>query len=150
VSSYLPGVDYAERTYNQENTELIENILDFVALHYITRRNDTVFWKSTHTLPKTDSLAEKLEIFKHKFPGKGDFENRRVMFKEANWILVMHGLGLIPKSVAQRDVDIQPDHIVDSIKYNIHNITGAADDDQDKYISHRAALQWLIDNPEQL
>jgi tryptophan halogenase len=150
VSSYLPGVDYAERTYNQENTELIENILDFVALHYITRRNDTEFWKSTHTLPKTDSLAEKLEIFKHKFPGKGDFENRRVMFKEANWILVMHGLGLIPKSVAQRDVDIQPDHIVDSIKYNIHNITGAADDDQDKYISHRAALQWLIDNPEQL
>lgn len=149
VSSYVPGIEYAERTFNKETKEIVENILDFVALHYVTDRADTDFWRHVQTLPKTDSLAEKLEIFKHKFPGKGDFENRRVLFKESNWILVMHGLGLIPKHVAQRDVDIQPAHIRDSISYNLENIVGKADLSDSKFVSHREALQWLIDNPEQ-
>ena len=150
VASYVPGVKYAENTFNKENKELIENILDFVALHYVVKRDDTEFWKFAKTLPKTDSLQEKLEVFKHKVPGKSDFENRRVMFKEANWILVMHGLGLIPKEVAQRDVDIQADHLKDAIKYNIQNLIGPVEPEMEKYISHRDALQWLMDNPEQM
>jgi tryptophan halogenase len=150
ISSYVRGIEYAERTFNKENTELMENILDFIALHYCVKRNDTEFWKSTHKLPKTDSLAEKLEIFKHKFPGKGDFENRRVMFKEANWILVMHGLGLIPKAVAEHELTVQPAHLIESMKYNIANMIGTNDASVTKYVDHRAALQWLIDNPEQI
>lgn len=146
IASYVPGIPYAERTYNQECKEILENILDFVALHYVVKREDTPFWKSIKDLPRTDSLQEKLDIFKHKFPGKSDFENRRVMFKEANWILIMHGLGLIPREVAQRDFDVQPKHIIESMEFNIENILGHEDESQ--YVSHRAALQWLIDNPE--
>lgn len=150
IQSYVPGTTYAERVFNKETKDIVENILDFVALHYVTDRSDTEFWKYTQTLPKTESLAEKLEIFKHKFPSKGDFPNRRVLFKEANWILVMHGLGLIPKEVAQRDVDIQPAHIKDSIGFNLENIVGKADLSDSTFVTHREALQWLIDNPEQI
>lgn len=149
LGAYVPGIQYSERTYNQECKELLENILDFVALHYMVKRNDTPFWKSVHELPKTDSLQEKLETFKHSFPCKGDFENRRVMFKEANWIVVMHGLGLISKEVAQRDVDIQPNHIIESVSYNIANMIGL-NDKTEEFSTHREALQWLIDNPEAL
>lgn len=151
VASYIPNSDntYAERVFNKENQELIENVVDFVALHYVVKRKDTPFWQSVQHLPKTDSLKEKLEIFQHKFPSKSDFENRRLMFKEANWILVMHGLGLISQDVAQRDIAIQPDHVVDSISNNITNITGQLIMDGDEAVDHRTALQWLIDNPEQ-
>jgi tryptophan halogenase len=147
LSSYVPNIDYSSRIYNRECNELMENILDFVALHYLVKRDDTEFWKSVQSLPRTDSLNEKLEIFKHSFPGKGDFENRRVMFKEANWILVMHGLGLIPKDVAKNEISIQPDHLIESMKYNIVNIVN---NDQDEFVNHRAALKWLLENPENI
>lgn len=147
IASYVPGNTYAERTYNAECNELLENIIDFVALHYRVKRNDTPFWQSVQNLPLTSSLEEKLEIFKHKFPSKSDFDNRRLMFKEANWILIMHGLGILSKDVAQRDVDIQPAHIRDAVAYNIENIMGPPIVDSE-LVSHRAALQWLLDNPE--
>jgi len=151
VASYIPnsGNTYAERVFNKENQELVENIIDFVSLHYVVKRQDTDFWKSIQQLPKTDSLLEKLEIFKHKFPGKSDFENRRLMFKEANWILIMHGQGLIPQHVAQQDVNIQPSHVIDSINNNITNIIGPMGINDDQAVDHRTALQWLVDNPEQ-
>lgn len=149
IASYIPGTNYAERTYNKECDDILENIIDFVALHYIVKRTDTPFWQSVQELPRTESLQEKLDIFKHKFPSKADFDNRRLMFKEANWILVMHGLGLLSKEVAQRDVDIQPKHIIDSINYNIENIIGPEAINGEEFVDHRAALQWLLDNPEQ-
>jgi hypothetical protein len=72
------------------------------------------------------------------------------MFKEANWILVMHGLGLIPKAVAEHELTVQPAHLIESMKYNIANMIGTNDTSVTKYVDHRAALQWLIDNPEQI
>lgn len=148
LPSYVPGTKYAEEAFNSRNRMMVENILDFVALHYVSKRSDTEFWKGIKDLPRTDSLNEKLEIFKHKFPSKGDFLNRQLMFREANWIMVMHGLGLISKEVAQREVDMQPKHILDNIDYNIGHITGV-DSSKEDYVDHRAALQWMMENPEQ-
>jgi tryptophan 7-halogenase len=147
LNSYIPGSEYSQRVFNQECDEIMENIFDFVALHYVVKRQDTDFWKSVQSLPRTDSLNEKLEIFKHNFPAKSDFENRRVMFKEANWILVMHGLGLITKEVAAREIQNQPEHLITSIPFNIKNIIEGMPEDS---VDHRTALQWLIDNPESL
>jgi tryptophan halogenase len=148
ISSYVPGIPYAERVFNRECDELLDNILDFIALHYVVKRNDTEFWKTMKELPKPPGLEEKLEIYKHNFPGKGDFENRRVMFKEPNWILVMHGLGLITREVAQREVANQPEHLIKAMSYNIANIVGDQAEPSEEYVDHRTALQWLLDNPE--
>jgi hypothetical protein len=148
LPSYVKENDYAERTFNKDTDEILENILDFVALHYMVKRKDTPFWQSVHDLPLPPGLKEKMELFDHSFPGHAHFTNRRVLFKEPNWILVMHGLGILKKEVAQRDVDIQPDHVLDSMKYKIDDMT-----DMSKlgdFVSHREALQWLIDNREQM
>lgn len=143
---YVKGNDFAERCFNDESQLLLENILDYIALHYRVKRRDTDFWKSTEDLPLPPGLEEKLELFKHKFPSFGDFDRRFLMFKEANWILVMHGLGLIDKHVAQAVVDMQPDHIVGAIQNNLRLIKMG--DPDNEYVDHRTALQWLIDNPE--
>jgi hypothetical protein len=58
----------------------------------------------------------------------------------------MHGLGLISKEVAQKDVDIQAKHLVESIPYNLPK----EDINSEEFVDHRQALQWLIDNPEQM
>jgi len=148
LPSYMPGVntEMAINAFNKESDELLENILDYVALHYVTKRDDTEFWKSTHSLPKPQGLEDRLEMYKHKMPTPSEFLNRKVMFKEANWILVMHGLGLISQEVAQSDVDVQPKHLIASIPYNLPK---EEDLTSTQFRDHRYALQWLIDNPEQ-
>ena len=148
LPSYMPGVntEMSVNAFNAECDELLENILDYIALHYITKRDDTEFWRSTHSLPKPPGLEERLELYKHKMPSPAEFLNRKVMFKEANWIVVMHGLGLITQEAAQADVDIQPKHLIESIPFNLPRDDWPAEDFHD----HRYALQWLMDNPEQI
>jgi tryptophan halogenase len=148
LASYSPTTKYSENTFNLECEHLLENILDFVALHYKVKRNDTEFWKQVKDIPTPPGLEEKLEIFKSKMPTSGDFVNRRVMFKEANWIMVMHGQGLISRETAYRDVERLPPHIRESVSFNINNIVASSE--TDKLFTHRHAIQWLIDNPETL
>lgn len=146
LNSYTKNSLYCENVFNQNSKELVENIFDFVQLHYITKRRDTEFWRSTEDLILTDGLAEKLELYKIKMPSVSDFDNRQVLFKEANWILVMHGLGLLTKEVAEKDLNEQPDHLLETLTYNIYNVINLPQGEQ--LVDHRTALQWLIDNPE--
>lgn len=154
IASYIPGsdIDYAQRTFNRLSDELIDNIMEFVALHYVTPRQDTDFWKHVQTIPRPDSLVEKLEIWKHKFPSISDFPNRNVMFKEANYIVVLHGLGLISKEVAQKELLKQPQHVRESVPQNYYRMKQEVltQITTNQAVSHREALKWLIDNPETL
>lgn len=144
LSSYIPNSTnkYAENKFNKINNSVFENIIDFVRLHYITKRDDTEFWKVMKTVPLTDSLSELLDLFKYKMPKNADFDANG-MFKAGNFILVMHGLGLISTSVAQQSLDQLPEFVLASLPLNC-NIKY----NKEEYVSHRKALQWLMDNPE--
>lgn len=139
LPSYVPGYTMAERTFNQHSDEILENILNFVALHYITKRDDTEFWRSTKDLPKPPGLEEMLEIYKHKFPTDYDFDNRRVLFQGANWIIVMHGLGLLDPEVAKKEIEKLPDILKDNIDAHMPPYFGS-----DGMISHRQAINNLL------
>ena len=143
IASYTPNTEFSERTFNELNIKIIDNILDFVALHYVTKRRDSDFWKSTEHLIKPEGLEEKLEVFKHKMPSKADFEAPQLMFKAGNWILVMHGLGLIDKKIAEKELQMQNKLLLESLKYNTKFVY-----DDCRFVSHREALQWLMENPE--
>ena len=86
---------YAEK-YNSDFTKCFDNIVDFVQLHYMTKRNDTLFWR---TLPEmmttTDFIKEHLEIFKKTLPNQSLFMGEYNMFQSPNWAQVMHGLELL-------------------------------------------------------
>ncbi len=143
ISTYSKNINYSEKTYNKLSIELIENIIDFVSLHYCVKRNDTEFWRYVKNLPKTDTLNEKLNIFSTHFPASCHFSNRDLMFKESNWIYVMHGLGLIPKNVAKTVVDLQPQHVKDSIKHNLNYIF---ETNNKTFVNHRQALNYIINS----
>jgi tryptophan halogenase len=146
LNSYIPSSTYCENIFNKNNKELVENIFDFIQLHYVTKRRDTDFWRSVEELIMTPGLEEKLDLYNYKMPSVSDFSNRQVLFKEANWILVMHGLGLIKKEIALKDLSEQPDHLLENLDHNIYSVINLPKDVV--LVDHRTALQWLIDNPE--
>ena len=85
--------------YNKSVTDIMENIRDFIALHYIVKKDSSKFWKDVAQLELPDSLSTNLEMWKNKLPIKEDFSSVTdyCLFQEAHHILVLHGLGLFNK-----------------------------------------------------
>ena len=81
--------------YNEEFEIVAKNIIDFVQLHYITKRNDTEFWRSCKDLKLTEFNAKTLEFFKKSGPNPNFFARPYVLFRDINWLLVMHGLQML-------------------------------------------------------
>lgn len=135
------------KNYNKNCDDLLENILEFVALHYITRRHDTEFWKFAKNLPKPDGLQEKLDRYRYTFPSLADFPNHYVMFKENNWIIVLHALGLLKKETAEQVCSLVDSVILENIQRNLQRQKADIEESiKLEGLSHRDALKWLVDN----
>ena len=76
--------NYTEQSikqYNQSNEEILENIRDFVFIHYLVKKNNSKFWKD-YKINLTDSLKDKLEIWKNRLPIREDFDgNYKIIYK---------------------------------------------------------------------
>ena len=88
--------DPVERdTYNHLQATLFDYIRDFLILHYYaTQREDSELWNRVRTMPIPESLADKLELFRHK--GRF-FAHRSDLFALSSWVAVMIGQNVLPK-----------------------------------------------------
>ncbi len=95
--------DSTIKWYNKNITSINNNIRDFVALHYITDRNDTKFWQDIKDMPIPDTLQEKLDLWKTRLPCQDDFagDSGYVLFKAFNWIVILYGLNKIDNDIAK-------------------------------------------------
>jgi tryptophan halogenase len=109
-------VNYNEDTINQYNksfTDIMENIRDFIILHYITNKTNTQFWRDVSQNEIPDSLKSKLAIWKQKLPIDEDFNevSNYVLFKASNHTLVMDGLDLFDREAIKKEYDANYDYV---------------------------------------
>jgi len=122
-------VNYNEDTINQYNktfSDIMENIRDFVVLHYITKKTNTQFWQDISKIEIPESLKSKLEIWKYKLPIDEDFGqvSNYVLFKASNHTLVMDGLDLFDRSAIKREYDTNHEYVkldADRTVQELHN-----------------------------
>lgn len=83
-------------SYNKSFKSIMENIRDYLVLHYITKKENTDFWIDVKNIEIPESLKYNLEIWKNRLPIKEDFidQSPYCLFWEDNFIFIMHGLGL--------------------------------------------------------
>jgi tryptophan halogenase len=86
------GETLISNKYNEHFHKVATNIIDFVQLHYVTKRNDSDFWKSCKSLKLTDFNQETLGHFKKTLPSGVHFSDPFILFKHTNWTQVMYGL----------------------------------------------------------
>ena len=109
------------KNYNKSFKDIMENIRDFIILHYITKRNDTVFWKDVSKVALPDTLATKLEIWKSRLPINEDFNNLSdyILFRADNHTLVLDGLDLFDRAKINQEVSLYSDSLKVSITNSI-------------------------------
>ena len=96
-------------SYNNDVTDILNNIRDFVALHYVTKRNDTPFWKDVQQLDLPGDLADKIERWRNRMPINDDFnrKSRFILFKEDHHLFIMHGLQLFDTNSIKQEFELQ-------------------------------------------
>lgn len=92
--------------YNRRVAKMYDDFRDFLVLHYMTKRNDSEFWRWMNTEETaTEKVKMILELKKTRTLQHTDFD---AYFGVAgaslhNW--VMAGLGMIDKGLAQKDLN---------------------------------------------
>jgi tryptophan halogenase len=98
-----------EQEFNNRCLSRNSSVLDFVYLHYMTRREDSAFWKefkSKHPVPSR--LKEVLDLLNSSDNPEINFK----VFTNKSWLQVAHGLQILDKN---KHIDIFKDFHVPSI-----------------------------------
>jgi flavin-dependent dehydrogenase len=100
-------------TYNKECYNILENIRDFIFLHYLVKKDTSLFWQDIQNLEVPDKLKSRLDIWKHRLPSAEDFsgDSRFSLFAEDHYIMVMHGLGLFNIESIKNEFNMNPTNI---------------------------------------
>lgn len=101
-------VNYDDRVikkYNSIVEGIVENIRDFIILHYVTNKNSSDFWKDMQSLELPEKLKNKLSLWKHKLPTLDDFIDTSAyrLFNDQHHIFIMFGLGLFDVESIQKE-----------------------------------------------
>lgn len=91
-------------SYNKSINSIMENIRDFIILHYLTDKKDTDLWIDLANIELPDSLQEKLDIWQKRLPIKEDFDQSNyLLFTDSNFISVLNGLNLLNKNEVAKE-----------------------------------------------
>lgn len=90
---------YDEKTiedYNLKTNYIMNNIRDFIVLHYLTNKQNTEFWKNVKKIELPETLKNNLYKWEHRLPIREDFSDTQyLLFFEYNWIHILYGLNLL-------------------------------------------------------
>ena len=108
--------------YNKKVNHIMENIRDFVFVHYMVKRKDTEFWKKVTNLEPPKTLKENLKKWKNRLPVNEDFkETNYYLFFEQNWASVLWGLDLFDKKSIKKEYNSYNNAWRDYAKNEINN-----------------------------
>jgi len=109
--------------YNNQVNYIMNNIRDFIILHYITKRKDSNFWNDMSKNEIPDSLKENLNKWKCRLPIREDFlQSNYLLFYECNWINVLYGLDLLNIGNLKNNILYFNKEIVDKVDMCLKNI----------------------------
>ena len=128
--------------YNKEVQAIMNNIRDFIVLHYITNRTDTEFWTHLQTAEIPDSLANNLDMWKTRLPIADDFTDctSKILFNEYNYILVLYGLGLIDTEMVRKQYESIPK---EAKFFADQQLTNKIEHDKLKTIPHKMMIDLI-------
>jgi len=127
--------------YNEDFQYLIENVRDYVIIHYMVDKKDSPFWKELKlNLPET--LKKNLAIWKNRIPMRIDFKSEYCMFYPNNYSLILKEIGFFDKEKIKAQYEMLPQDVKDWAKSKI-DFHKARLADRSMWVSHKSFLESL-------
>jgi tryptophan halogenase len=142
IPTWDPSITTIADIYNSQFVDVFQNTIDFVQLHYLTKREDTDFWKYCKTLKLTEFNKKTLPMYKENMPLSTTFAKPYILFRNHNWFLVLNGLGHFDreKLIAKwKNMPLEMQHNA-AIKLFVIKTK----DDAEQPLAHRDALNEIM------
>ena len=91
---------YYINRYNKNISKVNNDNFEFVFLHYLTKREDTEFWRSFKDRPIPDGIQKFLEECKYTIPNTKFLRSINEIFETNSWHCVAKGLRLLSREKA--------------------------------------------------
>jgi len=101
--------DYNEKVitkYNKQWSLICSNVRNFIAIHYLVDKN-TPFWKN-EKITFSPEFKEQLDYWKHHLPLVQDFQATFLLFRNCNFILILHGIDYFNRKAITQEVESYP------------------------------------------
>jgi len=139
-------INYNDRTielYNQEVEDILLDIRDFVALHYVVDREDTLFWKDVKRMPLPPRLEKNIEMWKHKLPQDGDFGNESSykLFSSPHYTIILAGNNQFNLESIKQQYEVLPPDIKELTERTIHDTLNLHP--LSKKVSHKTIIELI-------
>ena len=133
----LPNYESSVDFYNDKFKNIIENIRDFVVLHYLVKINKGKFWRRKVNLPP--SLEKNLKKWAHRLPITEDFNTKYSLFQEHNFAIILKELNLIDKDLITKEFNCLSNNLKEHIKLKVLDLA------KKRYqtMGHKEGLQLL-------
>lgn len=128
--------------YNIHFEAVAKNIIDFVQLHYLTKRNDSEFWKSCKNLKLTEFNKEMVPFFKNVVPTRMFFNEPHLLFTEQNWMHIMYGLGMFNIDAIKQMWNMHDSTLTDEANALI--LRSKEFENNNVSLSHRESLAYIM------
>ena len=142
-STIAPAV---KDNYNKRCSRLYKDMMEFVAIHYVTDRDDTPFWKFVSTeLKRPPKVTEIVELAKVRLIRNDDFDFYLGAAGAPLWIYSMAGLGLFDPELCAttlKECGYRLEHINNEKEGRLIDLM----DHRDSMMSQTELNQWFIDN----
>ncbi|HEV2867530.1 MAG TPA: tryptophan halogenase family protein [Allosphingosinicella sp.] len=94
-----------EAEYNRLTTVQLEQIRDFLILHYKANERTEPFWRRCREMEVPESLERKIALFR----ATGQlFRYEDELFSESSWLAVLLGQGIVPRTHARIADTVDP------------------------------------------
>ncbi len=127
--------------YNEDFQYLIENVRDYVIIHYMVDKKDSPFWKELK-LNLPDSLKKNLAIWKNRLPMQIDFKSKYCLFYPNNYSLILKEIGFFDKQKIKEEYEMLPKELKkwceSKMKFQKQRLN-----DRSMWISHKSFLESL-------
>ncbi len=123
--------------YNRQTQDEIEQVRDFIILHYVLNNRPEPFWRACRAMPIPESLSCKIELFRE--AGK-IFNSTDALFSNIAWSQVMIGQGVIAKDyhpIASSMTEQQLLEFQSNIKTVVNQVVG-------KLPSHQSFIDSIV------
>jgi len=144
LHNWIPNFNTDEiNDFNNKMDSIMNNVRDFVCLHYLVDRNDTDFWKDIKKTPIPDTLKTNLKKWSRRLPIAEDFsETNFILFKEHNFASVLYGLKYYDRDQVKSEYNKLNKHLRIQNEESVKNYIFLYNLKKKSFISHK---KWLTD-----
>jgi tryptophan halogenase len=126
--------------YNKQMEAIMNNIRDFIILHYITKNKSSNFWKEISMIELPNTLKDNLDKWQTRLPIREDFlQSNYLLFYEYNWIHILYGLDLLNINNLKNNIKSYSKNELNYIDKNLTNINKY----DTNYIKHKEYLKLI-------